>query len=123
MLDHITLHVRDYTKSRDFYRKALSPLGYDIIHEYEGEACGIGIAGKPEFWITTGDPPQSRIHIAFRADNRKLVDSFYEAAIAAGGEDNGKPGLRPDYHPNYYGAFVIDPDGHNIEAVCHDPES
>jgi catechol 2,3-dioxygenase-like lactoylglutathione lyase family enzyme len=84
------------------------------------DAAGFGVPPKPDFWIGSGSPRDS-IHVAFRAANRALVDAFYKAAISAGGRDNGAPGLRPHYHPNYYGAFVLDPDGHNIEAVCHDP--
>ncbi len=122
MIDHISYKVSDYEASRDFFKKALAPLGYELIKEFEGNACGFGIGGKPEFWIVAGETDESRIHLAFRAATRNHVDVFYEAAIAAGGRDNGKPGLREHYHPHYYGAFVFDPDGHNIEAVCHDPE-
>ena len=82
---------------------------------------GMGVPPKPDFWLHQGTPQQPRVHMAFRADNRTIVDAFYKAAIAAGGKDNGPPGLRPHYHANYYGAFVLDPDGHNIEACCHDP--
>lgn len=122
MIDHVSYMVRDYETSREFFKKALAPLGYELIMEFEGNAGGFGIEGKPEFWIIGGEPPKSRIHIAFNSPNRKIVDSFYEAAIEAGGKDNGKPGLRTHYHPNYYGAFVLDPDDHNIEVVCHQPE-
>jgi catechol 2,3-dioxygenase-like lactoylglutathione lyase family enzyme len=122
MIDHISYKVSDYDTSRDFFKKALAPLGYELIKEFEGKACDFGIGGKPEFWIVEGETPEPRIHLAFRAATRNHVDVFYEAAIAAGGRDNGKPGLREHYHPHYYGAFVFDPDGHNIEAVCHDPE-
>lgn len=80
---------------------------------------GYGVAPKPDLWIASGSPQEPRVHIAFRADNREQVDAFYKAALAAGGRDNGPPGPRPHYHPGYYGAFVLDPDGHNIEAVCH----
>ncbi len=122
MIDHVSYHVTDYAKSREFFQKALAPLGYELIHEFGGNAGGFGAEGKPDFWIIGGEPPRSRIHVAFHCRRRKDVDAFYEAAIAAGGEDNGRPGLRTHYHPNYYGAFVLDPDGHNIEAVCHEPE-
>lgn len=122
MIDHISYAVKNYESSRDFFQKALAPLGYELLHEFEGKSGGFGAAGKPDLWIFEGETPKSRIHLAFRGETRKDVDAFYEAAIAAGGEDNGKPGLRPHYHPNYYGAFIIDPDGHNIEAVCHTPE-
>jgi len=122
MIDHISLPVADFSKSRAFYIAALAPLGHEVVKEFEGKACGMGIAGKPEFWLVGGEPPGTRLHIAFRAENRALVDAFHAAALAAGGKDHGAPGLRPHYHPDYYGAFVIDPDGHNIEVVCHAPE-
>jgi catechol 2,3-dioxygenase-like lactoylglutathione lyase family enzyme len=120
MIDHTGLGVSDLAKSRTFYARALAPIGYTVLAEFPGVA-GLGVAPKPDFWIAEGKPNVPPIHIAFRADNRKLVDEFYKAAIAAGGKDNGKPGVRAHYHPNYYGAFVLDPDGHNVEAVCHDP--
>ena len=119
MIDHTGLGVSDFAKSKAFYSRALAPIGYTVLAEFPGVA-GLGVAPKPDFWIVEGKPGMP-IHIAFRADNRKLVDEFYKAAIAAGGKDNGKPGIRAQYHPNYYGAFVLDPDGHNVEAVCHDP--
>lgn len=121
MLDHIVIKVSNYENSKAFYLKALAPLGFEVVMEIKGYG-GFGINGKPEFWIAEDSAPTTPIHIAFRADKRKLVDDFYAAAIAAGGKDNGKPGIRAHYHPNYYGAFVFDPDGHNIEAVCHTPE-
>jgi catechol 2,3-dioxygenase-like lactoylglutathione lyase family enzyme len=121
MIDHFMLKVRDYQKSKQFYLAALKPLGYELVMEF-GEGGGLGAGGKPDFWIGRDAAPTSPVHFAFHADQRRLVDAFYEAAIQAGGKDNGKPGLRPDYHPNYYGAFVIDPDGHNVEAVCHGAE-
>lgn len=116
MIDHITLHVSDYGKSKLFFERALAPLGYSVIMEF-GAVGGLGAAGKPDFWIAQGDG--KAIHVAFASSNRSTVDAFYHAAIAAGGRDNGAPGLRPQYHPNYYGAFVLDPDGNNIEVVCH----
>ncbi|MCA0400781.1 MAG: VOC family protein [Proteobacteria bacterium] len=128
MLDHIGFGVADYARSRVFYVKVLAPLGYgvvmDITKEMTGgyEGTGFGLPGKPDFWIGTGQPLQPCLHIAFAAKTRAEVDAFYRAAIEAGAKDNGAPGLRPHYHPNYYGAFVFDPDGHNIEAVCHLPE-
>lgn len=127
MIDHTGLDVSDAAKSRLFYEHALAPLGYQILMEvppeYTGGAVvlGMGVPPKPDFWIHQGTPQQPHLHVAFRADNRGAVDAFYKAAMAAGGRDNGAPGLRPHYHPNYYGAFVLDPDGHNIEACCHDP--
>jgi catechol 2,3-dioxygenase-like lactoylglutathione lyase family enzyme len=121
MIDHIGLSVADYERSKAFYRAALAPLGYGLIMEVEG-AAGFGAGGKPDFWIGQDQRTTPRVHIAFAAADRATVRAFYEAARAAGAQDNGPPGLRPEYHPNYYGAFVLDPDGHNIEAVCHEPE-
>ena len=121
MIDHITLHVTDIAKSKAFYAQALAPLGYALVIDF-GHACGLGVEGNPDFWLAEGVATQPQIHIAFHAANRAAVDAFYAAAIAAGATDNGAPGLRPQYHPNYYGAFVLDPDGQNIEAVCHVPE-
>ena len=120
MLDHIGLLVSDFTQSKSFFERALAPLGYKLLMELSG-AAGFGTAGKPDFWIGRGTLNRARSHVAFRAETRQLVDVFYEAAMAAGGTDNGPPGIRPHYHPNYYCAFVLDPDGHNIEAVCHAP--
>lgn len=120
MFDHLTLTVRDFAKSRAFYTQALAPLGCAVQMEF-GQMCGIGPKGKPGFWLKPGEVPTTPMHLAFRAGDRPSVDAFYAAAISAGARDNGPPGLRPDYHPNYYGAFVIDPDGHPIEAVCHYP--
>ncbi len=126
MIDHTGLEVSNPEKSRRFYEKALAPLGYKLMMEIPREytegvvVLGFGEPPKPDFWVAEGTPNEPRLHIAFRAKNRKQVDEFYSAAIAAGGRDNGAPGLRPEYHENYYGAFVLDPDGHNIEAVCHD---
>jgi catechol 2,3-dioxygenase-like lactoylglutathione lyase family enzyme len=125
MIDHTGLSVSRPAESRRFYERALAPLGYQLIMEvptqFTGGAIvlGFGVPPKPDFWIHEGPPNQPRIHLAFRADTRQQVEAFYAAALAAGGKDNGPPGLRPHYHPNYYGAFVLDPDGHNIEAVCH----
>jgi catechol 2,3-dioxygenase-like lactoylglutathione lyase family enzyme len=127
MLDHIGIGVTDYERSQAFYTQALKPLGIAVIMEVTAEetggdtATGFGKGGKPFFWIGAVRERPGRVHVAFGADDRPTVDAFYKAAIAAGGRDNGKPGLRPHYHPNYYGAFVLDPDGHNIEAVCHSP--
>jgi catechol 2,3-dioxygenase-like lactoylglutathione lyase family enzyme len=124
--DHFGFNVTDYAKSKAFYEKALAPLGYKVVMEITAEqggpGGGLGDAGAPSFWMNQGRSLGNTIHVAFAAPDRKTVDAFYAAAIAAGGKDNGKPGLRENYHPNYYGAFVIDPDGHNIEAVCHKPE-
>jgi len=120
MIDHISLGVRDLSVSKAFYAAALAPLGYVVMMEFPG-VLGLGEKGKPDFWLGGGGETGAGRHVAFLAPNRAAVDAFYEAAIRAGGKDNGKPGLRPQYHPNYYGAFVLDPDGHNIEAVCHTP--
>lgn len=121
MLDHIGLAVGDYPRSKGFFEAALGPLGYELLMEFGGSTAGFGSAGKPDFWISSGEPA-AKIHLAFRCASRELVRAFHEAALAAGGRDNGAPGLRPQYHPNYYGDFVHDPDGNNIEAVCHDPD-
>jgi catechol 2,3-dioxygenase-like lactoylglutathione lyase family enzyme len=119
ILDHVGLHVSDYARAKSFYSKALQPLDIKLVTEF-GEAGGFG-RGKPDFWISSGGKT-APMHIAFAAPTRAHVDAFYKAAMAAGGKDNGPPGLRPDYHKDYYGAFVLDPDGHNVEAVCHLPE-
>jgi catechol 2,3-dioxygenase-like lactoylglutathione lyase family enzyme len=118
MIDHISLNVRNIEASKKFYAAALAPLGYTLIMEFPGVA-GLGEGGKPDFWLGAKDEAPQTVHIAFVSKDRATVDAFYRAAIEAGGKDNGSPGLRPIYHPNYYGAFVLDPDGHNIEAVCH----
>lgn len=118
ILDHIGLAVSDRERSEKFYQQALLPLNIVLIMEEQGW-LGFGRQGKPEFWFGEGGPVQSPMHIAFAAENRAQVDAFYAAAMAAGATDNGPPGIREIYHPNYYGAFVLDPDGHNIEAVCH----
>ena len=119
MIDHIGLPVSDIARSVAFYERALAPLGYVVIMKFD-QYAGFGVAGKPDFWIGLG-APKDHIHVAFRAKGRADVRAFHEAAMAAGGKDNGPPGIRELYHPDYYGAFVLDPDGHNIEAVCHEP--
>jgi catechol 2,3-dioxygenase-like lactoylglutathione lyase family enzyme len=144
MLDHISIRVSDYERSKQFYAAALSPLGYILLME---SSSGAGFRKEfiPDFWIKQGEPGLSihvasanddrppsgsvfsgcggtAVHVAFASDDRATVDAFYRAALAAGGFDNGAPELRPEYHPNYYSAFVLDPDGYNIEAVCHKPE-
>jgi catechol 2,3-dioxygenase-like lactoylglutathione lyase family enzyme len=121
MIDHVIYSVSDLAKSKDFYTAALTPIGYSLLTEWE-QFLGYGVAPKPDFWISQGEPNVPAVHVAFRAATRAQVDAFYHAALEAGGRDNGPPGPRPDYHPNYYGAFVLDPDGHNVEAVCHEPE-
>jgi len=126
MIDHIGIGVSDLAASKAFYRKALQPLGYELLLEVAAELtgnsafAGFGVPPKPDFWIGSGKSNVPPVHVAFRVASRAQVDAFYRAALAAGGRDNGAPGLRPEYHPNYYGAFVLDPDRHNIEAVCHD---
>jgi len=127
MIDHTGVAVSDFDKSKNFYSQALKPIGYELIVEFPrsitggNNVAGFGEPPKADFWIIEGTPNEPRIHVAFRATRRSLVDAFHQAAIAAGGTDNGAPGPRPHYHSNYYGAFVLDPDGHNIEVVCHDP--
>ena len=121
MLDHIALAVSDHERSKRFYQEALAPLGYALMMDHDISGSGFGRDGKPDFWIQPGEP-SGPVHVAFSTSDRATVDEFYLAAVEAGGRDNGAPGLRPEYHPTYYGAFVIDPDGNNVEAVCHLPE-
>lgn len=127
VIDHIGLNCSDYERSKAFYEKALAPIGVTLVMEF-GKAAGFGRSGKPEFWIGEGKMsfqtqeqlnPITPVHVCFTASSRAEVDAFYAAAIAAGGRDFGGPGLRPQYHHNYYGAFVLDPDGHNVEAAFH----
>jgi catechol 2,3-dioxygenase-like lactoylglutathione lyase family enzyme len=118
VLDHVGIGVSDYPRSKAFYAAALAPLGYEVLMELGDFACGMGREGKPWFWVTARET-SGPLHIAFAARDRATVDAFHEAAVAAGATDNGAPGLREIYHPTYYGAFVLDPDGNNIEAVCH----
>ena len=118
MIDHLGLEVRNYLRSKDFYLAALAPLGIELIMEFEGRIGGFGQDGKPFFWLRQGEPADG-IHVAFAASDIDTVDAFYAAALGAGGEDNGPPGLRTHYHPGYYGAYVRDPDGNNVEAVHH----
>ena len=127
MIDHTGLKISDPVASRRFYEAALGPLGYRVLMEVPAEftggrvVLGYGVPPKPDFWVAQGKPEEPRVHVAFRADSRAGVDAFYRAALAAGGKDNGPPGPRPHYHEHYYGAFVLDPDGHNNEEVCHKP--
>lgn len=121
-LDHIGIDVADYDKSRAFYTAALAPLGLALVHE-DAQWSLMGVPGKEGDFVfahAQGSPTQP-IHIAFTAQNRAAVDAFYKQALLAGGKDNGGPGIRPQYHAHYYAAFIIDPDGHNLEAVCHQP--
>jgi catechol 2,3-dioxygenase-like lactoylglutathione lyase family enzyme len=121
MLDHVTISVGNIERAKEFYDLALRPLGIERLYAEGETAAGYGTNGKAFFWIGLRDIPQRGAHIAFATQKREAVDAFYAAALAVGGRDNGQPGLRPHYHPNYYAAFVLDPDGHNIEAVCHLP--
>lgn len=128
ILDHIGFAVGSYETSKAFYAAALAPLGIVLVAEVDqgedpgAKACGFGREGKPEFWLGSEGRTSRPIHVCFLARSRAEVDAFHKAALAAGGRDNGPPGIRAHYHPDYYGAFVLDPDGHNIEAVCHKPE-
>jgi len=123
MIDHIGVEVNDLTASKEFYTKALEPIGIALIVEYDegvGYGSDLGKGPRPYFWLgARGRTPVSGAHVAFRVRTTEEVDAFHSAAVAAGGIDNGEPGPRPHYHPGYYGAFVFDPDGNNIEAVCH----
>jgi catechol 2,3-dioxygenase-like lactoylglutathione lyase family enzyme len=128
VIDHIGFPVNDFAASKAFYQRVLMPLGVTLMMEVTpeqsggGSHAGFGQADKAYFWIGTGEPVEGRMHIAFNAPTRASVREFYKHAIAAGAKDNGPPGLRPHYHDHYYAAFVIDPNGHNIEAVCRQPE-
>jgi catechol 2,3-dioxygenase-like lactoylglutathione lyase family enzyme len=128
MLDHIGFAVNEYDRSKRFYELALAPLSITLLMEVTpeqtglGSHAGFGADGHPFFWIGNQGRPASGVHVAFTAQSRAAVDEFYRAAVRVGGRDNGAPGLRPHYHANYYGAFVLDPDGNNVEAVCHKPE-
>ena len=127
MIDHIALHVHDIAGATEFYLKALAPLGYGMVMEVSAEetghgaAIGFGADQKPSFWLGEGGKASGPMHVAFAAPSRAAVDAFHAAALGAGATDNGPPGLRPEYHANYYGAFVLDADGNNVEAVCHLP--
>jgi catechol 2,3-dioxygenase-like lactoylglutathione lyase family enzyme len=120
MIDHVGLGVRDLERGEAFYQQALLPLGYRLLMERDGSA-GFGMGGKPDFWIHGNRPVSGPVHVAVASPDRATVDAFHAAALAAGGTDNGAPGLRPQDHDTYYGAFVLDPDGNNVEAVCHRP--
>ena len=122
MLDHVGLNVKDYQASRAFFEQALAPIGYSVVMAFdEWKAAGFGGADTPVFWIAEREPAGTGTHVAFTCSDRAMVDAFHDAALGAGGIDNGQPGLREQYHPTYYGAFVHDLDGNNIEAVCHKP--
>jgi catechol 2,3-dioxygenase-like lactoylglutathione lyase family enzyme len=127
MLDHVSIKVMDLERSKAFYRAALAPLGYELLLEFPAavtgsdDVAGFGVAPRASLWLARGSANRPPLHLALRAERRALVDAFYHAALAAGGRDNGAPGPRPHYHPDYYGAFVRDPDDHNIEVVCREP--
>ena len=118
MIDHIGIEVGDYERAKAFYSAALRPLGYELVMEPDPTVGGFGAHGQPDFWIV-GGTPSGATHIALQSPDRATVDAFHAAALEAGGQDNGAPGLRPHYHESYYGAYVLDPDGNNVEAVCH----
>jgi catechol 2,3-dioxygenase-like lactoylglutathione lyase family enzyme len=129
VIDHLTIVVSDYERSKAFYLKALAPLGYSTVMELSREripqlpvdkTIGLGVGGKPDLWLRPSADAVTPTHVAVRASDRKTVDAFHAAALEAGATDNGAPGVRPHYHPDYYGAFVLDPDGYNLEVVCHD---
>ena len=126
MLDHVGIKVSDFVRSKEFYRAALAPLRYQLLKETSSSAgfgvtSGHGRCTDPagDFWVSRGEPHQPRVHVAFSARSRADVDAFFESALAAGGRSNGSPGLRAQYHADYYAAFILDPDGYNVEAVCH----
>jgi catechol 2,3-dioxygenase-like lactoylglutathione lyase family enzyme len=129
VIDHTGLSVSDLKRSRAFYRAALQPIGYELLAQFPAEVtggadvAGFGAPPKADFWLAQGTPNRPAVHVAFRVAERAQVEAFYSAALQAGGRDNGAPGPRPHYHEHYYGAFVLDPDGHNIEVVCHEPVS
>jgi len=118
VIDHVGLGVSDLDASKAFYEQALRPLGYQLLMQRDGSA-GFGVDGKPDFWINVNRPVSGPVHVALASPDRATVQAFHAAGLEAGGRDNGPPGLRPQYHASYYGAFVLDPDGNNIEAVCH----
>jgi catechol 2,3-dioxygenase-like lactoylglutathione lyase family enzyme len=124
VVDHVTVGVSDLAASRAFYRAALAPLGFSEHGPWseDGQEVTFGLADHDDFAISTAYAPGEGVHVAFAADTRDQVDAFYDAALEHGGRDNGPPGLRPEYSDHYYGGFVLDPDGHNVEAVCHAPE-
>jgi catechol 2,3-dioxygenase-like lactoylglutathione lyase family enzyme len=123
VIDHVIVGTDDFAASKAFYQRALEPLGMSVVMQF-GQGCGFGKEGKPWFWVTDRPAPgEGSLHVAFTAPDRATVDAFHREALAAGGTDNGPPGLREHYHPTYYAAFVLDPDGNNIEAVSHRREA
>jgi catechol 2,3-dioxygenase-like lactoylglutathione lyase family enzyme len=122
MIDHVSVRVQDFSRAVEFYRAALAPLGYDVLMQFPG-AAGLGTPGKPDVWLMQTDRELNPTHLALSSE-RALVDAFHAAALAAGGTENGSPGVRADYHPHYYAAYILDPEGNNIEVVCHaDPSA
>jgi catechol 2,3-dioxygenase-like lactoylglutathione lyase family enzyme len=121
MVDHVALNIRDLAEAKAFYEKALAPLGYTVGLEIHKDVGFRSPEGELDFWLCERGEPSAPTHVGFRAADRATVDAFHAAAIAAGGSDNGAPGIRPDFHENYYAAFVLDPEGSNIEAVCQQP--
>ena len=121
MIDHMSTYATDYAATRAFYDAVLPPLGYQLVMEFDN-MCAFGTPGNPTFWVIQADAPASPRHWAFTADDREMVTHFYHAGLSHGGKEHGPPGLRPQYHEHYYGAFLLDPDGNNVEAVCHMPE-
>ena len=121
MIDHMSTYATDYAATRAFYEAVLPPLGYELLMEFP-DMCAFGLPNNPTFWVIAVESPATPRHWAFAAGDREMVTHFYHTGLQHGGRDNGSPGLRPDYHEHYYGAFLLDPDGNNVEAVCHQPE-
>lgn len=121
MIDHAGVRVSDLNASTEFYRAALVPLGYEVLMDVD-VGVGLGQDGKPDLWLYPGQPQGVQTHVAVAAPDRRAVDAFHTAALWAGGQDTGGPRVHAEYHPSYYGAFIADPDGHNLEAVCHQPQ-
>ena len=119
MIDHVGVRVQDFSRLLAFYREALAPIGYSVLMEFP-DVAGLGTKGKPDLWIMKTDKTPHPTHVAISAAERAHIDAFHAAGLTAGGTDNGPAGLRPDYHPHYYAAFILDPEGNNIEVVCHD---
>jgi catechol 2,3-dioxygenase-like lactoylglutathione lyase family enzyme len=118
MIDHVTIKVKDLARAKEFYAAALAPLGYKVHKEWEGMFIGLGV-DRPDLWLAKYDVTAPPAHVAIAAGTKANVDAFHDAALKAGGKDNGQPGTRAEYHPGYYGAFILDPEGNNLEAVIH----
>ncbi len=123
MLDHVTISVGELSRAKEFYDRALQPLGIECLYTDGNGFAGYGVSPKAFFWIGQRDGRQTSVHVAFKTQDRSIVESFYAEAVKIGGRSNGAPGIRAQYHPDYYAAFVFDPDGHNIEVVCHSPDA